>query len=369
MNIPFLDLGDVNGLMQTEIEQAALRVIRSGQYLYGDEIHNFEQKWAAANGTAYCVSTANGLDALTAALHCLKTLCHWPDNSEVIVSAHTFIASFEAITRCNLKPVPCDVSPHDYNIDCNRITALINANTVAIMPVHIYGRPCDMQTIKAIADSHSLRIITDSCQMHPQWSMVNGQLSTGADVTAFSFYPAKNMGALGDAGCLITDNKQLAELARAYCNYGATVKYHHEIKGINSRMDAVQAAILSVKMTHLDEQNKLRQAQAIRYSQGITNPLITLPYGGHDTDKSCWHVYPVFCDKRQKLQEWLGANGVGTIIHYPIPPHKQKAYAELNTLTLPVTEQLCNTELSLPLNPALTSEQQDYIIDVLNNFT
>lgn len=369
MNIPFLDLGDVNGLMQTEIEQAALRVIRSGQYLYGDEIHNFEQKWAAANGTAYCVSTANGLDALTAALHCLKTLCHWPDNSEVIVSAHTFIASFEAITRCNLKPVPCDVSPHDYNIDCNRITALINANTVAIMPVHIYGRPCDMQTIKAIADSHSLRIITDSCQMHPQWSMVNGQLSTGVDVTAFSFYPAKNMGALGDAGCLITDNKQLAELARAYCNYGANVKYHHEIKGINSRMDAVQAAILSVKLTHLDEQNKLRQHQALRYSQAITNPLITLPYGGRDTDKSCWHVYPVFCHKRQKLQEWLSANGVGTIIHYPVPPHKQKAYAELNTLTLPVTERLCNTELSLPLNPALTAEQQDYIIDVINNFT
>ena len=198
--------------------------------------------------------------------------------------------------------------------------------------------------------------------MHAQCSMI-------ADATAFSFYPAKNMGAFGDAGCLITDNKQLADLARAFCNYGANVKYHHEIKGINSRMDSVQAAILSVKLTHLDEQNKLRQAQALRYSQGITNPLITLPYGGHDTDKSCWHVYPVFCDKRQKLQEWLGANGVGTIIHYPIPPHKQKAYAELNTLTLPVTEQLCNTELSLPLNPALTSEQQDYIIDVLNNFT
>lgn len=365
MNIPFLDLGNVNRLLQTEIEQAALRVIRSGQYLYGDEIHDFEQQWAAANGAKYCVSTANGLDALTAAIHCLKMLCNWRDNSEIIVSAHTFIASFEAITRCNLKPVPCDISPNDYNIDCDKIAALINDNTVAIMPVHIYGRPCDMQAIRQITDSYNLRIITDSCQMHG----LHTNLLSLADVTAFSFYPAKNMGAFGDAGCLVTDNSQLADLAKTYCNYGASIKYHHEIKGINSRMDSVQAAILSVKLAHLNEQNKLRQTQALRYNQGIDNPLVTLPYGGQEADKSCWHVYPVFCDQRNQLQEWLAAHGIGSIIHYPIPPHKQKAYAELNNLILPVTENICNTELSLPLNPALTTEQQDYIIDVLNRFT
>lgn len=366
MKIPYLDLGKVNGQLQPEIEQAALRAIRSGQYLYSDEIHSFEQQWAATNGAAYCVSTANGLDALTAAIHCLKTLCDWPDNSEVIVSAHTFIASYEAITRCNLKPVPCDVNPEDYNIDCSKITPLINNRTVAIMPVHIYGRPCDMPAIKDIADSHKLRIIADSCQLHT----THCSLSSLADATAFSFYPAKNMGAFGDAGCLVTNNPQLADLARIFCNYGATVKYHHEIKGVNSRMDSVQAAILSVKLSHLNEQDTMRQSQALRYNQGIKNPLIALPYSGSmDAKKSCWHVYPVFCDKRQQLQEWLASHGVGTIIHYPIPPHKQKAYTELNALTLPITEQICATELSLPLNPALTAEEQDYIIEVLNSFT
>lgn len=185
---------------------------------------------------------------------------------------------------------------------------------------------------------------------------------------AYSFYPGKNLGALGDAGCLLTDDAELADRARAFCNYGAHIKYHHDTKGINSRMDAVQAAILSVKLTTLDQQNRIRRSQAERYNRGINNPLLTLPYGGSESEKSVWHIYPIFCTQRDQLQSYLSALGIGTLIHYPIPPHKQPAYRELNNLSLPVTEQLCSTELSLPLNPVLTTEEQDYIIHALNNF-
>ena len=361
MEIPYLHLGQLNAQWHQEIEQAALRVIRSGYYLNEAEVSAFEDQWAAKCKARYCISTANGLDALTASLQSLKTMHGWPDGSEVIVSAHTFIASFEAVTRLGLKAVPCDVSAEYYNIDCDIIPQLINAHTVAIMPVHIYGRSCDIAQICTIADSHNLKIVIDSCQLH-------GMANPIGDAAAYSFYPGKNLGALGDAGCLVTDNKELADIARAYCNYGAASKYRHTMKGINSRMDSVQAAILSVKLAHLDEQNAIRQTIASRYNTGIHNPHILLPYGGNQADKSCWHIYPVFCEHRDKLQEWLASRGIGTIVHYPVPPHKQKAYKELNHLTLPVTERICASELSLPLYPTLTAAQQDYIISTVNDF-
>ena len=367
MNIPYLDLGRLNALCQPQIEQAALSVLRSGRYLRDQQVTLFEQTWAQANGATYCVSTGNGLDALTAAMRGLKWLNQWPDGSEVIVSAHTFIASFLAITEAGLTPVPCDVSADDYNINPTLIEPLITAQTVAVMPVHIYGRECRMQPIRAIADRHGLKVITDSCQRH--CADGSGSLTASlSDAAAFSFYPGKNLGAMGDAGCLITSSKPLADFARAYCNYGAEEKYRHAVKGCNSRMDSLQAAILLAKLPLLDKQNDQRRRQAERYSQAIRNPYITLPYGGLEIDQSVWHIYPIFCQHRQQLRDWLAAHGIGTNIHYPTPPHRQAAYAELNSTSLPVAEQLCATELSLPLNPTLTAGEQDYIIDTLNRF-
>lgn len=389
MKIPYLDLGKLNATLMPQIEQAAIRTLRSGQYLNESAVEEFEQAWAKASGAKYCISTANGLDALTAALSAMKSIYHWPEKSEVIVSAHTFIASFEAITRAGLTPTPCDASINDYNIDCDLITPLINECTVAIMPVHLYGLKCNIQRIINIAQKHNLKILIDSCQHHsPHDSSSKGCLCRPTSlpdlntvmtpaqdlapetpiIAGYSFYPGKNLGAMGDAGCLITDNEELADYARAFCNYGARIKYRHEIKGINSRMDAMQAAILTVKLADLDRQNKIRQAQAKRYSLGINNPFITLPYAGKCIEQSVWHIYPVFCIHRDKLQNYLYSLGISTLIHYPTPPHKQQAYKELNHLSLPITEQLCQTELSLPLNPALTTEQQDYIIKALNNF-
>lgn len=368
MKIPYLDLRQLNADLMPQIEQAALRTLHSGLYLNESAVAEFEQSWAKANGATHCVSTANGLDALTAALSVMKEMYGWAEDSEVVVSAHTFIASFESITRAGLKPVPCDASIADYNIDCDLIEPLINKSTVAIMPVHIYGRECNMMRVKEIAHRHNLKVIVDSCQCHsPQDSSVSAS-GSAIMAAAYSFYPGKNLGALGDAGCLLTDDAELADRARAFCNYGAHIKYHHETKGINSRMDAVQAAILSVKLTTLDQQNRIRRSQAERYNRGINNPLLTLPYGGSESEKSVWHIYPVFCQHRDKLQSYLSELGIGTIIHYPIPPHKQLAYREINHLSLPITEQLCATELSLPLNPTLTLEEQDYIIEALNSF-
>ena len=368
MNIPYLDLGILNAQWQQEMEQAALRVVRSGRYLHDQEIADFEALWATANAARHCVSTANGLDALTAALCGLKHLNDWPDGSEVIVSGFTFIASFEAVTRAGLCPVPCDVSSDDYTIDPTLISGLITERTVAIMPVHIYGRESNMAAIREIADRHNLKIVTDSCQRHSTDSSLLSASSSLSDAVAFSFYPGKNLGALGDAGCLVTNDPKLADYARAYCNYGAHVKYRHDIKGVNSRMDSLQAAILKVKARYLNQQNSLRQEQAAIYNQRIGNPLISLPYGGKDVQQSVWHIYPVFCRQRDQLQQWLASNGIGTIVHYPTPPHKQLSYSELNHISLPVTEQLCATQLSLPLNPTLTPQEQDYIIRTLNDF-
>jgi len=368
MKIPFLDLKSLNQLHQSEIEAAAMRAIRSGWYLNDEEIENFEREWASYTGSLHCVTTANGIDALTATLFAMKKIYGWPEGSEVIVSAHTFIASFQSITRVGLKPVPCEVSSNDYLIDIQHIEALITKQTVAIMPVHLYGRSCNTPAIIDIAHKHGLRVISDACQSHGM-SFAGRHATLLCDAAVFSFYPGKNLGAMGDAGALVTNNQDIATIARTFCNYGSNRKYHHEMQGINSRMDSLQAAILGAKLPYLDKQNAIRQQQAEYYNQKINSPLITLPYGGKDHKESVWHIYPVFCTRRDELQKYLSDHGIQTIVHYPIPPHKQKAYPELNNLSLPVTEQICATELSLPLNPVLTREQQDYIIDALNSFS
>ncbi len=363
MKIPYLDLSVLNSLQQAEIVDAAFRVIRSGQYLNSDEVRAFENRWARHNGMDHCVSTANGLDALTAILVCMRHNHGWKEQDEVIVSAHTFIASFEAITRAGLKPVPCDVDPYTYLIDPTLIEPLITPRTVAIMPVHLYGRVCDMQAITAIAREHNLKVIADACQAHDMTSPDD----PGA-AAAFSFYPANTLRALGDGGCRVTNDNLLASNARMFCNYGARVKYHHDMQGVNSRLDAMQAAMLSAKLPHLTKQTKQRQDMALYYNKHIKNDCISLPYGGNEHTLSNWHIYPVFCAQRDKLQRHLAKAGVETIIHYPIPPHKQQAYAGLNNLSMPVTERLCAQELSIPLNPTLSAQQQKHIVTALNSF-
>lgn len=363
IQIPYLDLGKVNGLHQKEIEEAAMTVVRSGWYLNGNQVGTFRKAWAQYNNAKYCVTTANGLDALTASLISLKILRGWKNGGEVLVSGLTFIASFEAISRVGMTPVPVDVNENDYLMNIRLAEKAITENTVAIVPVNIYGRYTDMRPWRKLADKYHLAIVDDACQMHGRFD-----ISNYCDAVAYSFYPGKNLGALGDAGALITNDKELAEVAEMYCNYGSEKKYHHIIKGVNSRMDELQAAILNVKLKYLDSDNILRRSQARRYNEGINNEYVTLPYEGKDEDKSVWHIYPVFSPYRDELQDYLTGNGVQTLIHYPLPPHKQQAYKELNAHSLPVSERLCQQELSLPLNPALAPQEQQQIIDIINRF-
>lgn len=367
MQIPYLNLGKVNAAYQKEIDAAAMKVLHSGYYLYGEQVNTFRRNWARYNLADYCVTTANGLDALTASLAALKLMHQWRDGSEVLVSGLTFIASFEAISRAGLQPVPVDVSETDYLMDIRLAEKVISPNTVAIMPVNIYGRYTDMRPWRALADEHRLAVVVDACQMHGRMEF-EMPLVEYCDAVAYSFYPGKNLGAFGDAGCLITNNHDLAELAEMYCNYGSVQKYHHQIQGMNSRMDEIQAAILNAKLPGLRHSNERRIFQAEFYNKGIHNPHLALPYGGTDEYQSVWHIYPVFSPDRDRLQAYLRSKGVQTLIHYPIPPHKQQAYKELNALSLPVSERLCQTELSLPLNPALTRKEQVYIIDAVNQF-
>lgn len=368
MQIPYLDLKRVNAPQESEIKAAIEATIHSGWYLYGEQVRTFQKAWATYNDADYCITTANGLDALTASLLSLKHLRQWADGSEVLVSSLTFIASFEAISRAGLKPVPVDVSEADYLMSFPLAQQSINTNTMAIMPVLIYGRNTDMRPWRTLADEHNLSIVADACQMHGRVREKDAALTKYCDVVAYSFYPGKNLGALGDAGALITNNKEVAEMAEMYCNYGAKEKYHHLLQGANSRMDEIQAAALNVKLKYLDQSNATRRNQAKVYNANIHNPLITLPYGGKEEELSFWHVYPVFTPQRDEFQVYLRNKGIQTQVHYPIPPHKQQAYKELNGYSLPVSERLCKTELSLPLNPALSKPEQDYIVEAINNF-
>jgi dTDP-4-amino-4,6-dideoxygalactose transaminase len=363
MKIPYLNLRTLNALDGTALKRAAERVIDSGHYLNNTDVIEFEQLWAKFTQSAYCVSTANGLDALTAILAAMKSVYNWSDNSQVIVSANTFIASFQAIERARLTPVPCDVDPTTYLISPQELVRSITPDTVAIMPVHLYGRICDMNSIRQIALGHNLKIVADACQAH---GMCKGE-SMG-DAGAFSFYPGKNLGALGDGGCICTNDEEVAAYARMFCNYGAKEKYRHDVLGINSRLDAIQAAFLSEKLLSLDSQNKQRQQIAGFYKEQINNPKITLPYSNRDVKTSNWHIYPVLCEKRDELKNYLAEAGIETIIHYPIPPHKQAAFSRFNNISMPVAEKICVEELSIPLNPTLTPEQQQHIVDTLNSF-
>ncbi len=365
--IKFLYLKSINDSFEPQLSNAIADVVRSGWYLQGQAVRTFEQQFAQYIGTNHCVGVGNGLDALTIVLRAYGHLEGWKPGDEVIVPANTFIASILAITQAGLTPVLAEPSIDDYLIDVSKIPALITERTRAIMPVHLYGRVCNMPVINQLAREHGLRVIEDAAQAHG--AMLQGQRAGHlGDAAAFSFYPAKNLGCLGDGGAIVTDNEELARICRMIGNYGSSEKYVHELKGINSRLDEIQAAVLSVKLPRLDEDNEHRRRLAQMYIEGIDNPLIIEPQLPRNPLEHVWYVFPIRCAVRDQLKEYLRRHGVDTQVHYPTPPHLQGAYPELARLALPISERLHREILSLPISPTLGEIHIRHVIRLVNEF-
>ncbi len=358
--IPFLDLHSVNATIQHELQAAALRVIRSGWYLLGQELQAFEQEFAAWCGTRHAIGVANGLDALTLTLRAWKELGKLKDGDEVIVPANTYIASILAITENRLTPVLVEPDENSFNVSACAIKAAITARTRVILPVHLYGRLADMPDIMTLAKEHGLLVLEDAAQAHGA-SLQAKKAGSWGHAAGFSFYPGKNLGALGDAGAITTDDDELAGILRALRNYGSHQKYQNIYQGVNSRLDEIQAAMLRVKLHYLDHQTKQRQHIAQTYLQQIHHPMIQLPDAGLD-QQHVWHLFVIRCAEREKLQQHLTHRGIQTSIHYPIAPHQQQAYPNFNHLSLPITESIHREVLSLPLSPVMTSEMVEQVV-------
>ena len=363
--IAYLPLHKINDLHNEELRAAVNRVLDSGWYLNADATRQFETHYAEYIGTRHCVGCGNGLDALKLILLAYMEMGVMQEGDEVIVPANTYIASILAITACGLTPVLVEPDINTLQIDDARIERAITSRTKAVMIVHLYGRCAYTQKIADICKKFNLKLIEDNAQAHG--CTFEGQ-KTGSlgDAAAHSFYPGKNLGALGDAGAITTNDEELASLARALGNYGSSKKYVHDYKGCNSRIDEIQAAVLDVKLLYLDDENNRRKEIASLYINKVQNPLIHLPLSERD---SVWHIFPVFCERRDDLQQYLRENGVETQIHYPIPPHKQQCFKEWNQQSFPITEQIHSQELSIPCHQAMTKEEVDMIIDLLNSFT
>ena len=365
MKIPFLDLKAITASFEPELSAAVTETIQSGWYLNGIQNKSFEKEFAQYVGAKFCIGVGNGLDALTLILTAMKQLEGWKNRDEVIVPAMTFIATAEAVNRAGLTPVFCDVTD-DFVINPDLIVDKITPQTRAILPVHLYGKMGDMVALQVIAQVHGLKLIEDAAQAHGA-NFYGQRAGSIGDAAGFSFYPGKNLGALGDGGAVTTNNKKLAERVRMLANYGARKKYFHEKKGCNSRLDEMQAAILRVKLHRLDEDNQRRQEIARAYSEGIHNPLVKIPYDGI-CEESIFHVYPIRCKQRDALQTYLAEAGIETLIHYPVAVHQQKAYGYNNAESYPVAEAIAAEELSLPMSPLMTKEETEYIIEKINLF-
>lgn len=365
--IKFLDLKRITASFEPLLSEEVTRVVRSGWYLQGDCVKTFEKQFASYVGARHCILCGNGLEALTLILRACKLLNLWDDDCEVIVPANTFIASILAIKEAGLKPVLVEPSLSDYLLDINAVRNAHTERTVAIMPVHLYGRVCSMDAINAFATEHHLLVIEDAAQAHGAMykDLHAGHLGHAA---GFSFYPGKNLGALSDSGCVTTDDDTLAELVRKLANYGSQQKYVHEVPGINSRSDEIQAAVLSLKLPRLDADNERRRWIAQRYIKEIDNPLIVLPNLPLEEHEHVFYVFAIRCSYREMLQKWLKDNGIETLVHYPIPPHQQHALSEFSQLSLPITELIHKEILSLPISPLLTESEICRVIDAINRF-
>lgn len=372
--IKFLDLQKINAQHAAELKQVASEVIDSGWFLMGERLSSFERKLAEYTGANHAIGVANGLDALRLILKAYFELGVMKEGDEVIVPANTYIASILAITDNRLKPVLVEPKDSNFNLDLDLIEKHITERTKAIMVVHLYGQVCWSTSLEALAKKYNLKIIEDNAQaIGAEW---NG-IRTGAlgDAAGFSFYPGKNLGALGDAGAVTVKDATLAEVIRALGNYGSRKKYVNEFQGLNSRLDEIQAAFLEVKLKYIDAENKRRQQIAAAYLNGIKNTTVTLPipdnsaFDHENNAEHVWHLFVIRHPQRDKLQQYLEQKGVQTLIHYPIPPNKQLAYREMNGLDFPLTNAIHNEVLSLPISPVMSEADVSKVIDAVNAFT
>lgn len=364
--IKFLDLHKINERFRKEIDNKIKEVLDSGWYLLGKEDEAFEKAYAEYCGTKHCISCANGLDALKLIIKAYG----FGVGDEIIVPANTYIASILSISDNGCTPVLVEPDINTYNINPDLIEEKITNKTKAILIVHLYGHAVQMEKIWELAKKHNLKIIEDSAQAHGAGVNVNGiYKKTGnlGDASGFSFYPGKNLGCMGDGGCVTTNDDELAEKIRALRNYGSHIKYHNLYQGSNSRLDEIQAAILSVKLPMLDSDNERRRKISKYYRENIKNPQIILPKA-YDENSHVWHVFAIRTNNRDELQEYLKANDIQTLIHYPIPPHKQPAYKDWNNLSYPITEEIHKTILSLPISPVMEDWEVQKVVEIINRF-
>lgn len=369
--IKFLDLQKINAQYSKELKQVASEVIDSGWFLQGERVKTFEQQLSQYIGVKNAITCANGLDALRMILKGYIELGAIQKGDEVIVPANTFIASILAITDNDLKPVFVEPDIHTYNLDISLIEKAITPKTKAIMVVHLYGRVCWSEQLESLAKKYNLKVIEDNAQAIGAYYFHNDtKRKTGAlgDAAGNSFYPGKNLGALGDSGAVTTNDEDLASVIRALGNYGSKEKYVNTYQGLNSRMDEIQAGFLSVKIKHLDTENEIRKKIAAYYMSHVTNKNIILPEPTINKDSHVHHLFVIRTKKREKLQKYLTDNGVQTLIHYPIPPQKQQCYKEWNNLSFPITEMIHKEVLSLPISPVMTPEEIERTVSILNNY-
>lgn len=363
--IPFLPIKKITDKYQDEIKEAINRVIDSGWYLLGKEVESFERYYSEYIGTQHCIGCANGLDALSLILRAYIQLGVLKRGDEVIVPANTYIATIISISENGLTPVLVEPTLSHLEIDDRQIENAISSKTKAILIVHLYGRCAFSQTIRDICEKYNLLLIEDNAQAHGCYAPDGRRTGSLGDAAGHSFYPGKNLGALGDGGAVTTDDRELADAVRSLANYGSSKKYVFQYRGRNSRLDEIQAAVLQVKLRHLDEDNAHRAAIAQLYYEELANlPGILLPTHLPDT-QNVYHLFPVLCNRRDELQQYLTDNGIQTLIHYPIPPHKQQCYAEWNSLSFPITEYIADHELSLPIGPVILEKEALEVVSVI----
>lgn len=364
--IPFLNLKEVNLKYEAELKSAFERVLSSGWYIQGEEVNNFEKEFSSYCGTKYTIGVSNGLDALIIIIKAYKELGLFNDGDEIIVPANTYIASILAISLNNLKPILVEPDINTFNISIKNIESVITNRTKAILAVHLYGQICDIDNVKNIANKYGLKIIEDCAQAHGATQNFT-KVGNFGDAAGFSFYPGKNLGALGDAGAITTNDTILEKTIRSLINYGSVEKYVNRIKGVNNRLDELQAAFLRVKLKYLNEEITQRRIIANKYLKKINNNKIILP-SLFEQESHVWHLFVIRSKNREDLQKYLLNHKIQTVIHYPIPPHKQDAYKELNDLYLPITEQIHNEVLSLPISSVISDSEIEFIINTINNY-
>lgn len=365
--IKFLDVHQINNRFEKELKATFERFLDSGYYVLGTETKKFETDFAAYCGAKFCVGVSNGLDAIRLIFEGYKALGKLQEGDEVLVPANTYIASILAISQAGLSPVLVEPDEETFNINLDEVESKITSKTKAILAVHLYGQLADMNGLNAIAKANNLLLIDDAAQAHGAKDVNGRTVGNLCDATAFSFYPAKNFGALGDGGAVTTDDDALYAAILKLRNYGSATKYVNVLKGFNCRLDEFQAAVLSVKLPFLDADNLHRRAIAKRYLSEIKNTKIQLPQYSGNLDH-VFHLFVIRCKERDSLKQFLEQNGVQTVIHYPIPPHKQQAYKDWNHLSFPITEQIHNEVLSLPISPVMTADEVSEVIRIINQF-